>query len=121
MENYSELRSSRAQTAQVIGLLIGPLAFGADLLLSYILVQHACSTGHFYVMHAISVVCFLIVLAGAWMSWQQYQYASQGSDDGGSPLDRTHFLGLLGTASSLFFAVVIIANAVPRFLLSPCD
>ena len=121
MEDYPELRSNRAQSAQVIGVLIGPLAFGADLLLSYMLVEHSCSTGHFYVMHAISAVCFLIVLVGAWMSWQQYQDASDGNDDGGSPLDRSHFLGLLGTVSSLFFAVVIIANAVPRFILSPCD
>jgi len=121
VEDYPELRSSRAQTAQVTGLLIGPLAFGADLLLSYMLVEHSCSTGHFYVMHVISVVCFLIVLGGAWMSWQQYQRARGGSNDGGSPLDRSNFLGLLGTLSSLFFAVVIIANALPRFVLSPCD
>jgi len=119
--DYSAVNSRSAMSAQVIGLLIGPLAFGADLLLSYALVPHACSTGHFYVLHAISIVCFVIVLGGAWMSWQQYQNAREGSDDGGSPLDRSHFLGLLGLASSLFFAVVIIANAVPRFILSPCD
>lgn len=121
MANYSDVNSSGAMSAQVIGVLIGPLAFGADLLLSYIMVQHACSTGHGYVLHAISIVCFLIVLGGAWMSWQQYQNAREGNDEGGSPLDRSHFLGLLGAVSSLFFAVVIIANAVPRFILSPCD
>ena len=121
MESHPELESSRAKSAQVIGLLIGPLAFGADLLFSYMMVQHSCSTGHFYVLHVTTAVCLLIVLGGAWMSWQQYNDARAGNDDGGSPLDRSHFLGLLGTVSSLFFAVVIIANAVPRFILSPCD
>jgi hypothetical protein len=119
--DFSDVNSSGAMSAQVIGVLIGPLAFGADLLLSYVMVHHACSTGHGYVLHAISIVCLVIVLGGAWMSWIQYQNAREGSDDGGSPLDRSHFLGLLGFASSVFFAVVIIANAVPRFILSPCD
>jgi hypothetical protein len=119
--DFSDVNSNGAKSVQVIGVVLGPLAFGADLLLSYMLVPHSCSTGHFYVLHAISIVCFLIVLGGAWMSWLQYQNAREGNDDGGSPLDRSHFLGLLGTVTSLFFAVVIIANAVPRFILSPCD
>jgi hypothetical protein len=121
LTHFSDLTSSSAKSAQVIGVLVGPLAFGADLLLSYAMVQHACSTGHFYVLHAISIASLIIVLGGGWMSWQQYQNAREGNDDGGSPIDRSHFLGLMGTASSLFFAVVIIANAVPRFMLSPCD
>lgn len=121
MIDLSDVNSKSAMSAQVMGLLIGPLAFGADLLLSYMLVHHACSTGHGYVLHAISVVCLLIVLAAAWMSWNQYEAAKEGNDSGGSPLDRAHFLGLLGFASSVFFAVVIIANAVPRWILSPCD
>jgi hypothetical protein len=118
---FYNVNSKGAMSAQVIGVIIGPLAFGADLLLSYMLVPHTCSTGHFYVLHAISIVCFVIVLGGAWMSWMQYQNAREGNDSGGSPLDRSHFLGLLGFASSVFFAVVIIANAVPRWILSPCD
>jgi len=118
---YANVNSRSAVSAQVLGLLIGPLAWGADLLLSYMLVHHSCSTGHSYVLHAISVVCLVIVLGGAWMSWMQYQNAKEGNDSGGSPLDRAHFLGLLGLASSVFFAVVIIANAVPRWVLSPCD
>jgi hypothetical protein len=119
--DFSDVNSRGAMSAQVAGLIVGPLAFGADLLLSYMLVDHSCSTGHGYVLHAISVVCFVIVLGGAWMSWQQYENAKEGNDEGGSPLDRSHFLGLLGFAMNLFVAVVIIANAVPRFILSPCD
>jgi len=89
--DYSSVDSRSARSAQVIGLLIGPIVFGADLLLSYTLVQHSCSTGRFYILHVISVVCFAVVLGGAWMSWTQYQRASRGNDEGGSPLDRAHF------------------------------
>ena len=121
MADYSDARNMRAATAQMAGLVLAPLAFGADLLISYMLVQHSCSTGHYYVLHVISAVCFLVALGGAFIAWQQYQLAKGGSDEGGTPLDRSHFLGLLGTCFSLFIALVIIANAVPRFFLSPCD
>lgn len=120
MEAQPALKNTRAASAQVLGVVIGPLAFGADLLLSIIFVQHSCSTGHHYVLHVISLVCLAVTIAGAFIAWNQYQQAREGSDDGGSPLDRSHFLGLLGTISCIFFAIVIIANAVPRFILSPC-
>jgi hypothetical protein len=55
------------------------------------------------------------------MSWRLYQDVREGSDDGGTPFDRSHFLHLLGFVSSIWFLVVIIANAVPRWILSPCD
>ena len=121
MANYSDLSNRRSTAAQVIGVIIGPIVFGADLLLSYSLVQHSCSTGHFYVLHLITVVCVAIVLGGAWMSWRQYQLAREGNDEGGSVLDRSHFLALLGVLASLFFVLVILANAVPKWILSPCD
>lgn len=117
----NEKTIAKATAPQMIGVIIGPLAFGADLLISYALVQHACSTGHHYVLHLISVICLLIALSGAWLSSLQYQAVRDADDEGGSPLDRAHFLALLGIASSLWFAVVIIANAVPRFILTPCD
>ncbi len=121
MAENKKATMARAPVPQVMGVIIGPLAFGADLLISYALVQHACSTGHHYVLHLVSIICLLIALSGAWLSWLQYQAVSNANDEGGSPFDRAHFVALLGIASSLWFALVIIANAVPRFILSPCD
>jgi hypothetical protein len=121
VEVRTEVNSTRAAGAQIVGVLIGPLAFGADLLLSYMFVQHSCSTGHYYVLHVINLVCLAATIAGGFIAWDQYRNAREGSDDGGSALDRSHFLGLLGTASCIFFAVVILANTIPRLILSPCD
>ena len=45
-------------------LVAGFAAWGFDLGLSYMLEQHSCSTGHSYVLHAISFVCFLGALSG---------------------------------------------------------
>jgi hypothetical protein len=121
MENESNAPKAPLYSGlQLAGFLVPPLAWGADLLISYALVQHACSTGHMYVLHVCTAVFFVIALAGALVSWNEYRKASAGNDEGGSPLDRSHFLALLGTVSSIFFALVILAMAVPRWVLSPC-
>jgi hypothetical protein len=121
MAEVAEVKSSKSALAQVTGVLIGPLAWGADLLISYALVQHACSTGHHYILHVVSIIAFVVTLGGALLSWRQYQEVREANDEGGSPFDRSHFLALLGVVSSLSFAIVIIASAVPRWVLSPCD
>jgi len=106
---------------QVVDFLIGPAAWGLDLLISYALVPHACSTGRFYVLHISSLVWLAAALTGAWLAWRRYSDVRGGNDEGGRVIDRAHFLALLALLSNLWFAVVIIAGAVPRWILSPCD
>lgn len=113
--------SARSPLPQFYALLIGPVAWAFDLGISYASVYHACSTGHFYVLHLISVVALVVALTGAFVGWREFQVVRKGSDDGGTPFDRSHFMAMLGIASSIGFAVLIIATAVPRFILSPCD
>ena len=113
--------SAKSPLPQFYALLIGPIAWAADLGFSYMSIFHACSTGHFYVLHVISLIALVIALTGAFIGWQEFQVVREGTDDGGTPLDRSHFMALLGIASSVGFAVVIIATAVPHFILSPCD
>jgi hypothetical protein len=104
------------------GWLVPPLTFGADLLLSYALVPHACSTGHFYVLHVVTVVAIIVTLSAGFFAWREYLRVSAGADDeGGSPRDRAHFMAIFGMIWSAAFVVVILANAVPRLMLSPCD
>jgi hypothetical protein len=100
----------------------GPVAWAADLGFSYVLAQHSCSTGHHYVLHLITVVCFLIALTGAFSAYSQHaRLPHEVSEEGPRPLDRAYFQILFGTVFSIAFAVVIIAGAVPRWILNPCD
>ena len=104
------------------GLIAGFLAWGLDLGLSYVLEQHSCSTGHHYVLHAISFCCFLVALSGAFTGLAEFRrFPGDTKEEGGSRFDRAHFQALLGILFSLSFAVVVIAGAVPRWILSPCD
>src|SRR5205085_1984881 len=114
-------REAMGGTAQLGPFLLGLVAWAADELISYSLVYHACSTGHFYVLHVVSLLAFATALAGAAWAWRHYGAVRQGNDEGGSALDRAHFVALSSVLWNVGIAVVIIAAAVPRLILSPCD
>src|SRR5437763_4670613 len=100
----------------------GPLAWAADLGFSYVLTQHSCSTGHYYVLHVITTICALLAISGFGAGWSAYGALSgDATEEGPRPLDRAYFQVLFGITFSLAFTVVIIAGAVPRWILSPCD
>lgn len=103
-------------------MMAGPVAWAADLGFSYVLAQHACSTGHHYVLHLISFVCFVIALTGAAAGISEHKkLPEEVTEKGPRPFDRAYFQFLFGMVFSFAFAVVIIAGAVPRWILSPCD
>src|SRR4051812_15624246 len=103
-------------------LVAGFAAWAFDLGASYMLEQHSCSTGHHYVLHVITGVCLAAALTGFATGLVEFRrFPGSTSEEGGSPLDRAHFQALLGMAFSLCFAIVIVAGAVPRWILSPCE
>jgi hypothetical protein len=103
-------------------LVAGFAAWGFDLGLSYLLEQHSCSTGHSYVLHTISFVCFVAALSGfATGFMEKRRFPHDSKEEGGSSLDRAHFQALIGMIFSLSFAVVIVAGAIPRWILHPCQ
>lgn len=101
---------------------VSPLAFGADLILGYALVQHACSTGHFYVLHLLTIFALLFTLSGGLLAWREYNRIPREVDDeGGSPSNRARFMAIFGMVWCGLFVIIILANGVPRMLISPCD
>jgi hypothetical protein len=103
-------------------LAAGFVAWGTDLGLSYMLERHSCTTGNHYVLHGISVVCFIFAVSGFATGLIQFKrFPGTTSEEGGSRFDRAHFQALLGMAFSLSFALVVIAGSVPRWILSPCE
>ncbi len=103
------------------GIVVGPVAWACCEAFNYMLTQHACSTGHFYVFNIISAITFLFALSGAGLAWTEFQKLGPGQEHGGTPHDRSWFMAALGLATSLGFALAIIAMSVPHFILSPCD
>src|SRR4051812_32823722 len=76
--------TAKSPLPQFYALLIGPIAWAADLGFSYMSVYHACSTGHHYVLYVISLIALIVALTGAFVGWQEFQPVREGSDEGGT-------------------------------------
>jgi hypothetical protein len=102
------------------GVLAGPVVFAIDLTASYALVGWACRSRQFSVLHGITGLSVLAVIAGAWICWRGFQHTRDVSDDGGRPRERARFMTLLGLTVSAFFLLAILANDMPRWVLHGC-
>jgi hypothetical protein len=103
-------------------LAAGFTAFGLDLGVSYGLRQHACTASQRFELHLVTFCCILLALSGFASGWVDFHNLPHDSEEeGGEPHDRAHFEALLGMGFSLAFTLVIIALAVPRWLLTVCE
>lgn len=104
------------------GVLGGPFAWALDEGLSYAIVGHACSTGKFFWLHVIGLFALLVAFSAGWAAWKQVLLLPGPHDEeDDAPRNWTWWTARLGLASSVSFSIVIIAQAIPRFILSPCD
>ena len=102
-------------------ILAGPIAWAIDLTASYAIVKWTCSSQHTMVLHLITLGALLLIAAGAAASFSALQRTpEQAIDNGPRPFDRGRFMAHLGLLLSAMFAVVVIANAIPRLVLDAC-
>jgi hypothetical protein len=103
-------------------VLAGPTAWAIDLVLSYSLVQWTCGGGPPVVLHLVSLFALALIAGGAFAAWRALQVAPGGApDDGSEPDQRGRFMALLGLTMCALFAVVVIAAAIPRWVLDACQ
>ena len=102
-------------------LVAGFLAFAIDLGVSYPLRGHACSAAATYQLHLVTILCFAIALSGFLSGWSAIRRLPHDRDEQGpEPHNRAYFQALLGIILSLGFSLVVLANAIPRWMLDPC-
>ena len=112
----------RIEAGEWWAIFAGPLAWALDEGTSYALTQHACSTGHFYVLHLMTIVSLCISISGFWMGLTGYRrLTAKANTHGHQSRDRAFFVSSVGAAMSVFFTVIVVAEAVPRWILSPCS
>jgi hypothetical protein len=117
-----QFREGRRVTQLWAGILLGPAAWAVDFVLSYAVTHHECSTGAMLWHRTSSVIAVLVALWGAYLGWDSKRRLP---DDvpihEGNVIARSRTMAIAGIGMGLWFAVIIIAEAVPRFILSPCD
>jgi hypothetical protein len=105
-----------------LGVLAGPTAWALDLVVSYSLVQWTCGGGPLVVLHLVTLFSLAIIAAGAASAWRALTRVPSGaSDDGSQPDQRGRFMAMLGLAMCALFTLVVIAGAVPRWVLDACQ
>jgi hypothetical protein len=105
-----------------IGILTGPIAWACDLLIRYALVHWSCGERHTAALRLISLATLLLVVGGGAAAWRALrQTPSRAPTDGGNPVSRARFMAMLGVLTSVLFAVVVVAGAVPQWVLDACD
>ena len=116
------LSSNRSTAAQWFGLLAGPLAMLGSQQAQYALVPWACYSGARVVVHIPPIVCLAIIAVAAIGSLREWRAGGGGEPDAESGiLARARFLGALGIATSIFFAVIILAMWLANAFLNTCD
>jgi hypothetical protein len=119
----TSIPDARRIAALWTGLLLAPLAFLVNLEVGYLLVRRSCLGNDRLPVHVVQIVCLLLALAGgvvAWRVWRAEGAQWPGGEAGG-PAGRTRFLAGLGLLLSAQFALVILAQWIPSFMLSPCQ
>ena len=104
------------------GILAGPLAFLLSLQISYMLVQPVCVTTYHLILHLVPVGALLLTASGgvsAWWSWQRTGHAASSKAE--VVLPRSRFMASVGLLISVLFLVVIVAQWLPNFILTPCQ
>ncbi len=101
------------------GLLVPPVVFLTDLLVSYSLAYWACSTGKRWVLDLVTLASLVLIAGCGGIAGRVFEASRRGGVAAGTG-DAARFLGLVGLLSSLLFAIACLAFAVPRIVVGPC-
>ncbi len=114
-----ELRSRLRTLA--FGTLGGPILWLLQIGISYALVPPACNSGSKLALYGVAGVSGVLTLIAGAMAWRQWQLASRNRlMDFDDPALPNSFLGSLGVAMSLLFALIILSTGVVLVFQSPC-
>ena len=130
-ETDRELSEGRGLAEQWLGMLFAPAVFFAHLQVAYMLVPWACATGGHVWIHVAGVASVVLAAVGAlfaWRAWDRVGRDAPGeaghvttSDGEREPVPRARLLGAVGLGMSAMFVLLLLAQWVAAFVISPCQ
>lgn len=107
--------------AQWAGLLLAPAAFFAHLQIGYVLVPRACRHHQNVWLHVVGVASVLLAAVGLAIAWRVWQATHDAPGEAGGPMPRARFLGATGLGVSALLVLLLVAQWVAAFFISPCQ
>lgn len=102
-------------------VLSGPTALALNMFAGYALVKWACASGHTFVLTTITAVMLGLALTGAWVGWTCRDRLRGANEEGARIIDRSYFAALVGIGLATISALLLVMQAYPHFVLSPCE
>jgi hypothetical protein len=103
-------------------VLLPPLAFLINLEVAYALVPTACSGRNLLPVHLVHLISLVLAIVGGLTALRHWRLSGATWPGGaGGRLSRTQFMSGVGMLLGLLFALVIVAQWIPSFILDPCQ
>lgn len=113
--------SGHTPLALRVSMILGFIAGGSNLFVNYVLRGRACHSQSLALVHVVTAVCLLFTISGALLGAKVLrQLPKEKNDEGGEPHDRAHFQALLAIGFNAAFTVVVVAVAIPSWMVQPC-
>lgn len=113
---------SRLTATLWLGVLVPPLSFLSDLLASYALVDHECKAESHAALHGLTLLALAVAAAaGVGAGRALADVRRRWVDPPDRVLQRERFMARAGIATAGFFALVVLAMAIPKLLLGACS
>jgi hypothetical protein len=103
------------------GILAGPLVWLTQFLINYALVRWECIIHEKISLHVVSAVSLVVVLSSGVVSAIYFFKTREYSASSEQLPARGHFMAVLGILSASLYSFAIIAQAIPSFILDPCQ
>jgi hypothetical protein len=112
---------TRVKFWQWVGILLPPIAWGAQLQALYLTSEYGCRDLDLTRNHVVSVAALVFSIVGGIIANGQRPSGDHESNvEEGRPAARKRFMGLLGVVLAVFFTVVIFAQWLPTLVGVPC-
>jgi hypothetical protein len=107
---------------QVLALVGGPAAVLLSQQAKYLLVSGACISGRLAPLHLAAAAGLLLTFVCAAVAFREWRSAgAHWPDHGGGTAGRSRFMGVLAMFMAASSALVILAQWIPDWIVSPCQ
>jgi hypothetical protein len=104
------------------GFIGAPFLWSMHLIFSYMMVPWLCTTQHYWVPHVVTLAFLAVTGYFTFLCWREWRHVGGGEPSSDEPPvnGRSRFAAVVGLMSAALFTLLIAAEHIPAFFLSPC-